>query len=70
VKLTIEQAKKRVEEIRAIVHDDERAHGLEDALRRDALKIIARGDLTPADAARLARVALSTESLDFERWCA
>jgi hypothetical protein len=70
VKLTLAEAKARVEEIRSAARDDERAHELEDALRRDALKIIARGDLTPADAAKLARVALSTEALKFSRWCA
>lgn len=52
------------------VHDDEVAHGFEDALRHRALTLIAEGVVTGAEAAELARIALTTSELDFSRWCA
>jgi hypothetical protein len=49
------------------VGDDEAAHSMEDALRRDVLQAIANGS---PDAVELARIALESESLIFARWCA
>jgi hypothetical protein len=71
VKLTLADAKARVEEIRAIAHDDERAHGLEDDLRRDVLETItAPGcSLTARQMRNLAVVALSTRHIKFGRYC-
>lgn len=51
-------------------YDPEAAHGDEDDLRTIALHAIASGDVAGEDAIRLAKLALSTESLDFPRWCA
>jgi F0F1-type ATP synthase membrane subunit b/b' len=71
VKLSIDQAKKRVEEIliAAKRDDHEKAHSLEDKLRREALQIIARGDLDLEGARKLALVALSSEAFVFGRHC-
>lgn len=62
-----EQFRGAVDEIRRHLHDDEVAHSMEDDLRRDALKAIAEG---AENAEEIARIALSTDELDFERWCA
>jgi hypothetical protein len=65
--VTIDEARRRLDDIRACVGDDEAAHSMEDALRRDVLQAIADGS---PDAVELARIALESESLDFARWCA
>jgi hypothetical protein len=66
--MTPEDAKARVEKIRAKIHDDEMAHPEEDELHRDALTAIANG--TAVDGAMCAREALRTSETDFARWCA
>lgn len=48
--------------------DNEVAHAMEDALRADVLAAIADGICT--DPAECARLALSTDDLDFCRWFA
>lgn len=53
--------------IRTARHDDEVAHGMEDALREAVLIAIAAG---VPDAPALARAALKTADIDFARWCA
>jgi hypothetical protein len=57
--LTVEEARGRLEEIRQSAGDDERAHGMEDALRRDVL----------ATVDELIDIARGTETIDFARWC-
>jgi hypothetical protein len=63
-----------VEDVRALVQrvsdnegDSEVAHGLENALRLEVLRAIADGAENPA---ALAREALETQHLNFERWYA
>lgn len=72
--MTAAEAKARVLEIRAEValHDDEAAHSREDSLRADVLRAIAglNGGLTARQMRELARIALSTERIEFSRWCA
>ncbi len=69
--MTIEEAIERVAEIRRIAGDDESAHSMEDELRRAVLDTIANGPrLTHDEIRELAKVALSTGAIDFERWCA
>jgi hypothetical protein len=58
----------RVKEIAKVVTDDERAHGLEDALHCDVLKVIAATSQDPR-ARALAAAAIKTEEIDFGRWC-
>lgn len=65
---TLQQAQDEVAEIKVIRRDDERAHELEDALRRRALQWIAEHGDGPS--AELARTVLQTEEIDFARWCA
>jgi hypothetical protein len=62
--MSIEQARSRVEAIRFVAHDDERAHSMEDELRRDVLKQLAD------EGSVLAAVALMTDGIDFARHCA
>lgn len=50
--------------------DFEAAHASEDALRLRVLRDIAGGRLRGARARELARLAVMTEAIDFERRCA
>jgi len=65
--VTVKELRRRVKAIRAARHDDEHAHGLEDALRRDVLKAIADG---AKNASALAAEALKTSEIGFARWTA
>lgn len=68
-RITAEWVRERVEHIRSIAHDDERAHGNEDGLARTVLRHIA-DDSTDPWAAEIAAAALETDDIDFARWCA
>lgn len=65
--LTLAEIEQKAAEIEAAAHDPESAHSLEDELREQVLQTIADGC---ADPQALARAALKTRELDFERWCA
>lgn len=66
--MTLQDVERALAEIREHVYDDECAHGQEDALYRAVLQAIADGTCeSPADCARLA---LTSQAEDFERWCA
>jgi hypothetical protein len=65
--ITPASVKARVKAIDRIKADDEAAHSDEDILHQDVLQAIADGAAHPAD---LARAALETKKLDFQRWCA
>lgn len=57
--------------IRASVGDEEVAHSMEDDLRRDFIRSIASGEWGASlDLQIAARLVLSTDDLDFPRWCA
>lgn len=65
--MTADDVRARVAAIEAGKHDDERAHGNEDALWADVLAAIAQG----ADNSQaLAVEALKTTGIHFARWCA
>jgi hypothetical protein len=66
--MTADDVRKRVDAIRELAGDDERAHAEEDRLWADVLTAIAeRRCLLPA---AVAREALKTKEIDFRRWCA
>lgn len=65
--LTVAEIEQKVAQIEVISHDPEMAHALEDELREQVLQAIADGSEDPSS---LARAALKTSGLDFERWCA
>lgn len=65
--MTIAEIERRIAHIEAIRGDDESAHSAEDDLRADVLRAIANG---AADAAAMAKLALTTERIEFARWCA
>lgn len=67
-KLTVEDVKARVEEIRRIAVDDEVAHSTEDDLHQNVLSAIAEGSCD--DPAACAKEALKTRDIKFARWCA
>ncbi len=66
--MTLEEARTRVKRIESMMGDSEAAHSEEDALHQDVLRYLA--EVAPAELALLAQIALSTEALNFERWCA
>ncbi len=59
-----------IDEVRyfARLGDAEAAHATEDALRRDFIKWVSEGEATNAQ--EIARMILSTDDIDFPRWCA
>lgn len=66
-RITLDEVRSCVEDIRAQKDDDEVAHGMEDDLYHAVLESIADG---APDAPELAKAALETASIDFSRWCA
>ena len=62
--MTLQEAQFRVEEIRKISGDDERAHSKQDDLRRDFIMHLAQ------NGNEIAAEILKTETIDFNRWCA
>jgi hypothetical protein len=68
--LTTEIVVARVDAIRAVSGDPERAHAEEDRLWREVLEAIATDCFYGLSPRNLARLALKTTTIDFERWCA
>jgi hypothetical protein len=75
---TVDEIRQRVQEVLALRHDSEAAHGADDDLRRAFLVWLAygalRGGAKPVqapirDIVEMARLLLTTEDA-FERWCA
>jgi hypothetical protein len=66
--MTIDEIKRRVEEIKTIAGDEERAHSLEDGLRNDVLLAISQDKCI--DPAECAFEVLKSNEIDFQRWCA
>jgi hypothetical protein len=60
--------KRRVAKIRQLAHDSETAHASEDKLWVDVLRAIAAGDADNPQS--LAKEALQTEAIKFDRWFA
>jgi hypothetical protein len=63
-----DKVKDRIEEIKGMMGDNESAHIHEDLLWRDVLSAIADG--TCENPQECARLAITTDELDFERWYA
>lgn len=65
--MTIADAQAAVEAIRRLdaIHDDYSAHVFEVGLWKHVLREIAEGS---ADSTELARIALTTDEIDFLRW--
>lgn len=66
---TVRRIQGVVREIEAIKDDDERAHGLEDALIKHVLQAIASNNITQSPR-ELATAVLATTQIDFCRWSA
>lgn len=64
---TIEYFEEKIRNIKNISNDDEKAHSLEDKLRNEILEEIAAGNPLATD---LAKLALITNDIDFDRWYA
>jgi hypothetical protein len=68
--LTPDHVRRCVEDLRRLGGpgaDHEGCHAMEDDIWRDVLRAIADGAPNPAE---LARAALETNGIEFERWCA
>ena len=68
VQMTIDEVRKTILEINEVRRDDERAHSREDDLHTDVLRAISAG--TAENPREMARLALTTEAIEFHRWCA
>lgn len=66
--MTVDEVRERVQQIRNMAGDDERAHSAEDALHQEVLLAIADGEAE--DMRGISREALTTKDIDFCRWCA
>jgi hypothetical protein len=66
--MTIEEVRKRLEEIRAVARYDGEAHEKEDGIFVAVLEAIANG--TCADPTACAREALKSRDIKFSRWSA
>lgn len=66
--LTVKTIENRVEQVRALAHDPERAHSEEDRLHVDVLHAIATRQCR--NSAACARAVLKTRDISFARWCA
>lgn len=66
--MTLDEIKRRVDEIEASVWDDERAHSLEDRILLDFVQHVAAN--APEPIASMASEVLRTTDLDFSRWTA
>lgn len=67
----IDEARRRLDEIKGLLNDPEAAHGCEDNLHVFVLQAIRDGGVDSLeDAQTLASVALQTLDLEFARWCA
>lgn len=62
------EVRERIEDIKGQTDDPESAHIDEDNLRSFVLKLIASGEAE--DPALIARLALSTNDIEFDRWYA
>jgi hypothetical protein len=69
VEVTLKEVRRRVAEIEAMKDDDEAAHILEASLHGDVLACIANST-NLAGVRDLAREALKTKDIEFERWFA
>lgn len=69
--MTTDEARQRVAEIENIAGDDERAHSDEDKLRAAALAWFRDGiHDAPSWVRELSDIVLSTDEIEFARWCA
>jgi hypothetical protein len=66
--MSIQDIQERIDNIKASVGDDEAAHGMEAALRRDFIAYLANGGTK--DIRSKAALVLTTAELNFARWCA
>lgn len=66
--MTLEMIRDKVEHIREISGDDERAHSNEDSLREDFIKYVAESGNKKLS--EMANEILKTNKIDFARWCA
>ncbi len=68
MKVTPRKVMQWVLKLKGMAGDDECAHSEEDAIHRRVLSAIAEGKCT--DPAECSRLAISTDEIDFARWCA
>lgn len=66
--MNVEEIQKRVEALRG--YDSEIAHGEEDQLHQDVLKAIAGGEYSKETMVEMAKAALKTLEVEFDRWYA
>ena len=60
---------RRIEAIACKLDDPERAHGMEDALRLDFIKFVAKTDNVPISVRRKAKQIIEVSTWDYPRNC-
>ncbi len=68
--MTREEATKAANDISRMAGDNEHAHFEEDKLRENFLIALSCGNIEPGDVVEIAKIVLSTSSIDFPRWYA
>lgn len=68
--MTLEEIKKRIQDIKYISDDDEMAHAAEDELMRDFICYVAGMTDEDNNLPDKAFEILKTQNIDFCRWCA
>lgn len=66
---TVSDVQAAVDGVREVADDDEAAHSYEDSVHAVVLASIAAGVLSGGEAREAAKVALSTQDIEFARWC-
>ncbi len=59
---------RRVEAIARILDEDDKAHELEDALRLDFIKFVAKNENVPISVRRKAKQIIEVSTWNFSRW--
>lgn len=67
--MTFNEIEREIQQIREAAGDSEVAHGLEDKLRERFIRHVASLD-KKSDLASKAKLILTTQEIDFDRWCA
>lgn len=68
--MIIDEIEKKIQEIKNCTSDPEKAHSLEDDLYHEFIRELSKGVVEYNSILEKAKMILSTEKLEFPRWCA
>ena len=67
--MNMDSIEEKIQKIRDRAGDDESQHSMEDGLREAFIKYVADQDVF-GKLSEMAKLVLTTNEIDFERWCA